>query len=180
MKKIIYISLLVVALTSCSSNVDLAIDNPTDNSIIIKIDTLSVEIPPKEVVWVEMGPGEHQITLENDSIVKYNFDKEVYMINPTFSEYLKYEEYYGDEMSSMSFKSSIPEGKVAFYGLELEGPYQVIKGLINAVDWDYGPREALPEMVEMDADENFTTLMKIYDFKEFFSLVNQESTNSGE
>ena len=66
MKKLFVLSILsALLLSSCSHTVDLAIDNPTKFSVEVKIDTLSVMVPPKEVVWVEMGPGEHQITLEN-------------------------------------------------------------------------------------------------------------------
>ena len=72
-KYLVLLALPTLLLSSCSQTVDLAIDNPTKFDIEIMVDTLRVSVPPKEVVWVEMGPGEHKLTLENDSVIKYNF-----------------------------------------------------------------------------------------------------------
>lgn len=180
MKKLLILSILsTIFLTSCGSNgVDLAIDNPTDFSIEVVVDTLRVVVPSKEVVWVEMGKGEHQITLENDSIIKHNFTEPVYMINPTLSEYLLSDEYYGPEMYQDSYPAAIPNKEVVFLGIPMEGNYDVVSDVINKVTWDYGPREALPEMVEVDADEAYTSLVKAYDAKEFIELM--MSSYSGE
>lgn len=177
MKKIVVVIILAFSLFSCSSNVDLAIDNPTDTPVIIKIDTLTVEIPARQVVWVEMGKGEHQITLENDSVVKFNFQDNLYMINPTLSEYLKFEEFYGDTMAQMMYKSSIPLQKVNFLGTEFEGNFEVVKKLINPVTWDCGPRESLPEMVEVEEGDSYATLTKLCDVREFLQMVQSQSTD---
>jgi len=172
MKRFLLLSIFSILLfTSCSSNVSLAIDNPTKFSVEIVVDTLRVIVPPKEVVWVEMGLGEHQLTLENDSIIKYNFTESVYMVNPSLSEYLVSDEYYGPEMFSSNFASTIPSKEVTYLGIPLEGNYDVIKDVINKVTWDYGPRESLPEMVEVDADESYTSLVKVYDPREFIDMM---------
>ena len=172
MKKLFILSILsAVVFSSCSNTVDLAIDNPTKFSVEIVVDTLRVIVPPKEVVWVEMGPGEHQLTLENDSVIKYNFTEPVYMINPSLSEYLVSDEYYGPEMFSENFSSTIPKKEVTFLGFPMEGNYDVITDVINKVTWDYGPRESLPEMVEVDADESYTSLVKVYDPREFMDMM---------
>lgn len=176
MKKVFLLACLsIVLFSSCSSNVDLAIDNPTKNSVEITIDTLTVMVPPKQVVWVEMGKGEHQIKLENDSIIKYNFTESLYMVNPSLSEYLMYEEYYGTEMYKQFYRSSISKKTVSFLGIEFEGNYNVIKDVINKVTWDYGPRESLPEMVQVESGESFTTLIKLYDPREFVDLMQSSS-----
>ncbi|NRD20310.1 hypothetical protein HNV08_09650 [Winogradskyella eckloniae] len=179
MKKLLLLSvLLTLLLTSCSDNVDLAIDNPTDFSVEVVVDTLRVVVPPKEVVWVEMGKGEHQLTLENDSIIKFNFTESVYMINPSLSEYLLTDEYYGPEMYQDSYAANLTRKEVTFLGIPIEGNYDVISDVINEVTWDYGPREALPEMVEVDSDESYTSLVKAYDAQEFMALM--MSSYSGE
>jgi hypothetical protein len=181
MKKLILLSILsAVLFTSCSNNVELAIDNPTEFSVEIVVDTLRVIVPPKEVVWVEMGLGEHQLTLENDSIITYNFTEEVYMINATLSEYLVSDEYYGPDMFSENFASTIPSKEVTFIGFPMEGNYDVIKDVINKVTWDYGPRETLPEMVEVDADESYTSLVKVYDSNEFLEMMMSAYTSEEE
>ncbi len=172
MKKLLILSILsLTVFSSCSSKVDLAIDNPTDVSVEVVVDTLRVLVPPKDVVWVEMGPGEHQLTLENDSIIKYNFTESVYMINPSLSEYLVADEYYGPPAFQDSYASSLPSKEVTFLGMTIEGNYNVLTDVINKVTWDYGPRETLPEMVEVDADESYTTLVKVYDSVEFMNLM---------
>lgn len=180
MKKLFILSVLsTLLLTSCVGNtVDLAIDNPTEFSLEVVVDTLRVVVPAKEVVWVEMGKGEHQITLENDSIIKHNFTESVYMINPSLSEYLVYDQYYGPEMFADNFASTIPKKEVTFLGMPLEGNYDVMSNVINKVTWDYGPRESLPEMVETDADESYTSLVKVYDSREFIEMM--MSSYSGE
>jgi len=172
MKKLFVLSILsAVLFSSCSNTVDLAIDNPTKFDVEIMVDTLRVIVPSKEVVWVEMGPGEHQLTLENDSIIKYNFTEPVYMINAALTEYLVSSEYYGPPMFQDSHISSISNKEVTFLGIPMEGNYNVITDVINKVTWDYGPRETLPEMVEVDADESYTTLVKVYDPREFMDMM---------
>lgn len=172
MKKLFLFSILSsVLFSSCSNTVDLAIDNPTEFDVEIVVDTLHVIVPSKEVVWVEMGPGEHQLTLENDSIIKYNFTEPVYMINPSLSEYLVADEYYGPPAFQNSYISTLPSKEVTFLGFPIEGNYDVITNVINKVTWDYGPRESLPEMVEVDADESYTTLVKVYDPREFMDMM---------
>jgi hypothetical protein len=173
-------SLALVILTSCSNSVDLAIDNPTQMDVTIKVDTLEVVIPPREVVWVEMGKGKHTITLQNDSTVEFDFTQDVYMVNPTLTEYLQYEQIYGDATSATMFSNMTAKTKVTYLGMELEGNYAVIKDLINPITWDYGPREALPEMVEMDEDERFTTLVKITDPIELIEETFPEGSESPE
>lgn len=175
---------LSAVLVSCSSNVDLAIDNPTSEAIEVAIDSLVVEVPPREVVWVEMGKGEHQITLSNDSTVTYNFQQAMYMLNPSLTEYLKYEQLYGDEIFGKMHVSSIPDTTIIYLGMEIEGNYAIVKDLVNPISWDYGPRESLPEMVEMDASERYTTLIKLADpielINEVSSGMSEETTSSEE
>lgn len=182
MKNVFFAALMLLVLASCSSNVDLAIDNPTSEPVVVKIDSLVVEVPPREVVWVEMGKGEHQVTLENDSIVKFNFQQSVYMVNPTLREYLITKEYYGSEAyaSIAQSASAINKKKVTFLGVEFEGDYDVVKNLINPVTWDYGPREALPEMIQMDADENYALISKMYDEVEFIEAMSQNRSSESE
>lgn len=180
MKKLIFIALLTLTLGSCSSNVDLAIDNPSSEAIVVKIDTLLVEVPAKEVVWVEMGKGEHQVTLDNDSIVKFDFQQQAYMLNPTLSEYIMMEEYYGSPAYQNLAASTIPKKKVTFLGIELEGNYEVVKNLINPVKWEYGPREALPEMIEFEEGDNYTLITKLYDTMEILSMMGQNDSSYDE
>lgn len=158
LKKSILFLFPIALLTACSNSTDLAIDNPTSDVVHCYVDSLYVEVPPKEVVWVEMGKGNHKITLDNDSVVAFNFTAPVYMVNPSMSEYLMYEEIYGTSMIS----SSIPTSTVSMFGLEFEGNYKVFRDVINTVEWDYGPRESTPEMIEIEQGDR-PSVMKLMD-----------------
>jgi len=174
MKKLFIFSILsLVFFSSCSNTVDLAIDNPTKFDVEITVDTLRVIVPSKDVVWVEMGLGEHQLTLENDSIIKYNFTEPVYMINASLSEYLV-------TSFQNTYDAAQPNNEVTFLGIPMEGNYSVLKDVINKVTWDYGPREDLPEMVEVDSDEMYTSLIKVYDPREFMDLMQSAYDNYSE
>ncbi|WGH75518.1 hypothetical protein P8625_15880 [Tenacibaculum tangerinum] len=173
MKKLLIIFGIAFGIVSCTSKVDLAIDNPSKNPILVSIDTLTVEIPPKEVVWVEMGKGPRKITLPNDSIVNYDFQRSVYMLNPTLSQYLKYGEVYGSNpMAKFNYRLN---DTVNFYGFEFVGDYKVIKDLVNTVNWDYGPRESLPSMVQVEEGSSFTTVYKLMDINEFIEEINKRA-----
>jgi hypothetical protein len=166
--KLFFFALFAVLMTACSNTVDLAIDNPTSEVISCHVDSLYVEVPPQEVVWVEMNKGDHTITLANDSAINMNFTESVYMVNPSLSQYLMYEEVYGD----MPYNSSLPMQNIDFLGFELDGNYAVIENVVNKVLWDYGPREALPEMLDIEAGDR-PTVLKLMDIGEFIAQVTQ-------
>lgn len=173
MKNLFYLFILSTALYSCGPDmVDLAIDNPRDEPIIVTIDTLVVEVPGRQVAWVEMGKGPHEIKLENDSVVNYDFTEKAYMLNPSLTSYLKSETFYGDEMYKGTHVSSIPNQKIVYLGMEIEGNFDVVKDLITPVSWDFGPREQLPEMVELEADEPYAAFVKLSDPLEIIQEIN--------
>ena len=168
MKKVLYLAACVMFMASCSSNtVDLAIDNPTDAPVSLYVDSLYVEVPPMEIVWVEMGKGEHTIRL-SDTSVKFNFQETEYMINPTRSEYLLTEELYGTPGLAAG---TMPSKTVSFYGIPLTGSYDVFKDVVIPVKWEYGPRQEVPGVVEVDEDENFASLTKLNDINDFKKLL---------
>ena len=59
--------------------------------------------------------------------------------------------------------------------MPLDGNFDVVKDLINPISWDYGPREVLPEMIEMEGD--YEVLLKLYDVNEFSDIVNETVEN---
>ncbi len=179
MKNLFALLLSVVLISSCGpSLVDLAIDNPTSTAVVLMVDSLEVEVPPKEVVWVEMGKGDHTIKLPTDSLVTFNFTEKMYMVNPTQSQYLKYEEIYGDN-PMLALGGPISKKKVTYLGMELEGNYDVVDQVVNKISWDYGPRENLPEMIEIEAGDR-PALIKLMDPYEFIGLISQAAAAEGE
>lgn len=174
MNKIIVFVFAMFLLYSCGNNVEMAIDNPTEFPILVKIDSLEVEVPAKEAIWVEMGKGEHTVKLENDSTFTHNFTEKYYMMNPTKAQYLEYKVYYGNGY----IPESLVKNKVVYYGLELEGDYIVHEDIVMPISWDYGPREILPEVVELDEYETYTHVTKILDKGEFIDLMTQEQSSN--
>jgi len=173
-KNLIFV-LVAGLFTACSSTVDLAIDNPTSQTVSCYVDSLYVEVPPSEVVWVEMGRGKHSITLDNDSVISMDFNNRVYMVNPSLSQYLMYEEIYGNA----PIGSAIPKQTVNYLGMELDGNYQVIQNVVNAVLWDYGPREPLPEMIEIEQGER-PAVIKLMDINDFLSAISSNAEGTEE
>lgn len=169
MKKYIYgaIALFIIYSIMKPSSIDLAIDNPLDRAITVSVDELHVEVPAKEVVWVEMGEGEHTVTLEDGTTHPYNYESGAYFFNPTQSEYLVTESFFGDESANLSYSISNPGKKVEYMGMELEGNYDVVKDLVTKVTWGVGAREPMPNSVEADADQNYVIVKKLMDPNEF-------------
>ena len=96
MNRIILFLFVAVGLASCGPDlVAVAVDNPTNDYIEVSIDSLNVEIPPRDVAWVEMGHGVHVITVPGEEPVEFDFVQDMYMMNPSHSEYIMYEEIYG-------------------------------------------------------------------------------------
>lgn len=176
MKKLLVLLLSSAGLLySCGpSMVDLAIDNPSQHPIIVTIDELVVEVPGRQVAWVEMGKGAHQITLENDTVFTYNFSSNLYFLNATRSEYLKTEAVYGNQLFQTN---ALPNKKIVFLGMEIEGNYDVLTELITPITWHYGPREKLPEVVELDEDEPYAAFVKLSDQLEILEQISASSEN---
>ena len=163
-----------------TGNVDLAIDNPSDEALIVSVDELTVEVPAKELVWVEMGKGNHTITLPNGDTEDFNFTETAYMLNPTMSEYLVAEHFFGDMISQLGYmKNFAAKDSVEYMGFTLPGNYQVVKDLVNKVTWEIGARQAVPETIEADADENYVVIKKLNDPGEFWDMVMESLQSEG-
>jgi len=175
MKNLSLFVIISAFLFSCSSNVDLAIDNPSDEYLEVRVDDLVVEVAPKQIVWVEMGKGDHKVKVEGGDSAVYKFSRDYYMLNPTNSEYLKIEQFYGTSLFGNDNPSQMPKKTVNFLGLELEGSFDVVKGFVIPVTWDVMPREEFPETVQIEGPYAFLT--KIMDAGEFKDLVGQSSAD---
>lgn len=169
MKYLLILLTTAIFVTSCNSTIDMAIDNPSNDYLYVKIDSLEVEVPPKNVVWVEFGKGKHTVSTR-DTIVEFNFTESSYMLNPIMTEYLQYKEYYGNQY----FSPSESKNAVNYLGIELTGDYQVVNKLINPVTWDCGPRETLPEMIEVESGDSYAYLTKLMDPNEFIQVIQSE------
>ncbi len=182
MKKYIFgaVALFIIYSIMSPSTIDLAIDNPLDRAITVSVDELHVEVPAKEVVWVEMGEGEHTVTLEDGTTHPYTYDSGAFFLNPTKSEYLVTETFFGDESASKMYSMTNPGKKVEYMGMELEGNYDIVKDLISKVTWGVGAREEVPNSVEADADQNYVVVKKLMDPNEFTAQLIEAFRNMPE
>ncbi len=169
MKFLFFSILFPLLVLSCSNNVEIAIDNPTDTPIIVKIDTMTIEVPGEDVVRIELDKGPHTISFNDEDAVAFDFTQGAYMLNPTMSEYLVVKEFYGKESDYELFESvsGQSQSKIDFMGMELEGDYSVVKDLVNLVTWEVGPREPLPETVKVDSGQKYATVTKLMSSTEF-------------
>lgn len=179
MKKYIFLAIaaFVLFVIFSPSSVDVAIDNPTDSPVTVTIDELTVEVPAKEVVWVEMGKGEHTVELEDGSTHPFDYSDAAYFLNPTQSSYLVEDHFYGDLASQLSYSASNPDRTVTFMGMELAGQYTLVDDLITPVTWDVGARENMPESVSADSDESYVVMKKLIDEGEFTNMIISEMQN---
>ena len=173
MKRLIPLPILfVLFLTACSNyTVDVAIDNPTSEPIVVTIDSLAVEVPARQVVWVEMGEGERKITLPDNETITENFQDAIYMLNPTKSSYLLTEQFYGPSYMEDTYRHLLPNKEINFLGMPMEGNFDKVDAVVNRVTWDYGPRESTPNMIE--TEENYEVILKLYDVQE---LMDEQSS----
>lgn len=154
---------LVALLTlACNSRtVRLCIDNPTEATISMYVDSLYVEVPPIEMVWVEMGKGRHAIRLADTSFA-FEFKQDQYFVNPTHSAYLLSGEKLGSPGPDVP---KYPSRKVNYMGYPLEGNYEVLGDVIMPVKWKYGPRQEIP--AELYTDDDPRVVYKLYDINDF-------------
>jgi len=85
--------------SSCGdgNTINLVIDNPTNMILEMSMDSLNVDLPSMDTVNLNISKGEHRLVLANDSVIRFNFTEPTYFINPSLSNYLITEEYYGPE-----------------------------------------------------------------------------------
>lgn len=162
MKTSCFLFLILLFLASCSNRtVNLGIDNPTSVMISMYVDSLYVEVPPTEIVWVEMGKGRHTIRLV-DTNFAFDFSQDEYLVNPTRSEYLLSGENLGSPGPDVP---KPPSRKVNYTGCPLDGNYEVLGNIIIPVKWEYGPRQDIS--AEQYTDDDPRIVYKLYDINDF-------------
>jgi len=160
---------------SCSDNIQLDIDNPSNNESSIVVDDQVFALPAKTTISMEVARGEHSIGLENDSTFQYAFDKDRYLINPTVTDYLIEKIYFsvsGNPTLEATF-NRINRKTVIFAGYEIEGNYEVINDLIMEKNWHYKQRQPVPETITIE-NKKFSsakTIRKLYSEDEFLQLL---------
>lgn len=173
MKNILYAVFFIATFASCSSSVDVGVYNTSDMPMSVKIDTLLVEVLPQELVWLEMGEGEHSLEMPDGKKQTIMFTANENLLNIAGGRFLLSRESYSAE-SDIATQSAVKE-TLLYGGQELEAPkgdYKILDGLIIPVTWQYWPSQKTPEFLEIE-DGDPTYVYKLRDSTEFVSEMNQ-------
>lgn len=177
---------LITSCTSGNSSKSFLVDNPTDESITVRFDDNSYEIPALGGTIVELIYGQH--TMEyNGNQVKFLVipcDQDM-IINPTLSNYvLSYQAYYDiekgfneDDITDITAAYLFP--LVIASGDTVIVPFKVMNPLfIERYEyyWNFGLQDAHKEVQRIRLDKNFTrsTLIQsnLYREKDFRTREN--------
>ena len=179
MKRITFwLSINMVLCLACSTSVQLDIDNPLNEETSVSIDGETIVLPPKTTTTLEVESGEHSIQLESDSIINYTFDKDLYLINPTMTDYLIEKSYFSKSgnptLQAMFDKAN--RKTVTFLSYQFEGNYEVYNELIMPRDWHYKQRQAVPNTITVE-NKKFSAsknIRKLYAADEFLQLLKDQ------
>lgn len=177
------ILLAALLLSACGeSSQTFVLDNPTDAPITLSLDGQKHEIPANNSSELELAPGAH--TLSNEKLGEVRFI--VYaggkgaLINPTLSDYIIANQVYVTDDSKLSNFGQL-KNKVALDGVEFIGPFWQSHDLFIANAWDFGPREAFPETMEVRhvPKEGGNFYSKLFTAQEFIDYYESEYGASG-
>ena len=172
MKKAALLLLLIAILfTGCSDNIQLDFDNPHSKERSVTLDGEVITLPPQSTVSLEVPRGEHSIKLANDSVISYSFDEDMYLINPTMTDYVIEKIYFsvsGNPVLQATFNKA-NRRTITFLGYEVQGNYEVFNDLIMARDWNYKQRQAVPEVISVQKKKfsSSRNIRKLYAADEF-------------
>lgn len=173
MKKLIGLFYLAVFLFSACSEgtVKLHIDNPEKVEGTIELDSKIITLSPRSTTVVEVAKGNHTIKFINDSVTRYNFQEEQYLVKAKMYDYIIEKLYYSKSNNSVLVETfnKVNRKKVKFLGYDIVGNYEVVRDAIVPKDWDFHQREKVPEVITV-ANKKFSSsqfVRKLYATDEF-------------
>jgi hypothetical protein len=167
MKKLtLFIICAFVLFSSSSDNIKLDFDNPTKKAQKITFDGKEFTLWALSAITKEVPRGEHTLQIGNDSVIKYNFHENEYLINPLRANYVIHNIQYS-RASLVQFGDMLSEARekeAKLLGQELGASFEVFDDLIKAKDWDFKHREKVPEIVTIrEKSYSFSkTMRKLY------------------
>ncbi|MDL5595900.1 hypothetical protein QS468_24500 [Bacillus subtilis] len=183
--KLQHVGILLAALllSACGeSSQTFLLDNPTNAPITLSLDGQTHEIPANTSSELKLAPGAHE--LRNEKLGEVRFI--VYaggkgaLINPTLSDYIIANQIYVTDESKLSSFGQL-KNKVALDGVEFIGPFWQSHDLFIANAWNFGPREAFPETMELShvPTDGGKFYSKLFTAQEFIDYYESEYGASG-
>lgn len=175
MKKIYLILGLIFLTLSCiGPKAEFILDNPTDETINVKIDGKDYKLDSRKYEKMILKPGEHSLILSDGKEVKFivYVGSQGGVINPTRNDYVYVSMAY---VRKGEGGVSPIEKTIILDGIEYEGPYEKINDLIidkNEKKWSYNIYTPFPEVVETrDPKLKGKIETKLFTKKEFIDFV---------
>jgi hypothetical protein len=161
------------------------IDNPTKQSIFIKInsDWIEKEIPAKTYLRFSINNWENEIFLNWKSVWKINkefFSDTSYFINPTLTPYIsEYTLYIAKEINRwMQINNEkLPNNTIKILDKEIVWPFKEYEWLYINWTWDYWFGDMLnktDEEIEWPESQQYKIKEKLYRLDDFIDMYNKK------
>jgi len=164
--------------TLCTSRppIEIKIDNPTDSTIILKIDDKPLSIQSHTLRAFEVKPGIRKF--EYNSIVKFqDIDyQDKYLINPTKSKYYFDKIWYYTEQWNDNIKNSNKIDTTTIEGYKVKSPVEITNDFIIIGKWSFWPYEYIPNSIE-EKQEKYSlgiaasSKIKVYSENEYLRTI---------
>jgi len=162
MKKILLVAVAALAMlmASCGGGLKVEIDNPTNETITVKIDgDKEYTLAPMELLEVKgLKAGDHTMTVNGGSEIKFNLTGNS-LLNPTLSTYVTDKQEYSSVSGNMDTSDWVD---VIVDGEEFWGPIEVFesKPVISLDKINYGVLVEFPE--EVNTSKGSVTHTKLF------------------
>lgn len=179
------IALLIAIGSAFYLSQKVTVDNPTAQTITVKIDDTEYTVEPRKQIEISLYPGEHNVLIaekEMGIFQKQWFDYGS-LLNPTQSTYILESIPYGtvpESWSDNSYKD------IDINGQQYYGPFEVITDLYFAkkqplnflqkkgYEWNYGLDQHEPEEETINTKSAYEVFVKIYRFDDFIEMYNED------
>ena len=170
--KFFYWGLCLLLFTACGdSNKILEIDNPTEEAINLSFDdgAQAFMLEGGQNTQIVLTQGKHQVKINDGEAIEIDVpSRGDYLFNPTKSNYILEEIWYGPEsaqaMMEMFEKQGrtnmlnhkLPKDTIEILGFPIEGHYKKIEGdlMIKQV-WEIGVQEEPPATIQIESTNSF-------------------------
>ncbi len=184
-------SMLLLLVSSCGDNNKiLEIDNPTDAAIALSFDegtegAQAFEIQPQQNMQIVLASGKHQVKIGEEDAVEIDMAaKGDFLFNPSRSNYIVEEIWYGPETASAMIEAlgdkaenmmghKLPKTTIEVMGFPLEGHFKKIEGdLMIKQIWEIGVTEKAPETIQTEANNSFGEgILKVHRENEYIMAL---------
>ena len=181
MKSTTYIFLFILIVSSgCQEKVTVALDNSREIGVEVGVDGESVYIPQHQMVWVELGVGNHELVVSDSAgnqLLTREFDvsgEGLVATNPSGYVLVK-KAFSGADLAKAEDSEQLEEKELEIGGQKYTGPYTYFSedNIFIKKTWDYYPIENFPVRMVV---ENMDTLMvksKLYRESDFIGEYDQ-------